>query len=515
MDGNGSSPAPLPADEKARLVAANAAARERDLWEMRLVFESTPRVVDLQLSNICNMSCTMCYDGVNPPAKRMPDGAVRRLAERVMPGASVLVPFSGSEPLIVTWDITRELAERYRVQLDLITNAQFLDEEKFRELEPHVSTLTFSIDSHLRDVYERIRLRSKPDKVFANLPVAARLCREHGIEAQANIVFLVENAPFLDETVAYLADAGMTTVRILQYEQLPDLPPERRYSDASLHFSADWQARMRERLAEIAREKRVLVVWDVDGNRVYDHRADLPARRDDKPQPVLERLVRFYPGYCWQSLDRVKVGVDGSLYPCCKGDGDELKLGNVFEQDFEAVWNGPEAQDLRRGMLTGDLPRMCRGCSVHTGWIQKELPHLPFVDWVHDEALAGLPRNPDGHVLEVHEPAHMLRSEAPPRFRWSAPAGKVDRFVLALAVGGEWHPENRVWEIPGDVTELELPAEEWASLRANTGWWWCLWAIDDAAPGRNLRAPRARCLVRHQPIPRVAGSKLYALDGER
>ena len=71
------------------------------------------------------------------------------------------------------------------------------------------------------------------------------------------------------------------------------------------------------------------------------------------------------------------------------------------------------------------------------------------------------------------------------------PEGKVDRYVLALGVGGEYHPDNRTWTTPGAAEEFRLPASDWSALRANLGWWWSLWAVDDEA-GAAARSP-ARC----------------------
>ena len=100
-------------EEKLRLEAQNRALLTEDFATGRLVFQSRPRVVELQLSNYCNMSCTMCYDGVNPPIKKLPEPLVERLAAELFPTASVFVPFATSEPLILTWDLTRRLAEQY------------------------------------------------------------------------------------------------------------------------------------------------------------------------------------------------------------------------------------------------------------------------------------------------------------------------------------------------------------------------------------------------------------------
>ncbi|MDO8349245.1 MAG: radical SAM protein [Planctomycetota bacterium] len=503
----------IPRASKDELTRGNRARLDQDLVTQRLVWQSMPRVVDLQLSNFCNMSCTMCYDGANPPLEKLDTALVERFAAEVLPTASVVVPFAGSEPLILTWDLTKQLAERYGVELELITNAQFLDEAKFFELEPHVSTLTFSIDSHMLDVYERIRLRSKPKKVFENLPRAARLCREHGIEPQANVVFMVENAPYMDETVAFLADQGCTTVRMLAYHHPRGASADRAFSDAVRHMTPEWLAWMLGKVKKVAAEKRIHVIFEGLTRENSDHRPkDLGLRPDGKGKyATWDELPYYFPGYCVLSVDRIKVSSNGDVHPCCVAGGDDLRLGNLQNATFQEIWNGPTSQDLRRAMLTHDLPGLCRNCNFHTAWIPPELEQMPFVDWYHDVHCGGtIPRVPKERcTLVVDGPAHMARSEASPMFQWQAPAEPVDEYHLVFGIAGTWHKDNKVFTIPGDAIGFRIPDAEWMAMPQNLGLWWCLWAVrknDLAASGR---AATVRCLVRHQTIPRVPGSTLY------
>ena len=500
--------------QKAELARSNRARLDQDLTTQRLLWQSMPRVVDMQLSNFCNMSCTMCYDGNNPPLEKLDTALVERFAAEVLPTASVVVPFAGSEPLILTWDLTKQLAERYGVELELITNAQFLDEAKFFELEPHVSTLTISIDSHMLDVYERIRLRSKPQKVFENLPRAARLCREHGIEPQANVVFMVENAPYMDETVAFLADQGCTTVRMLAYHHPRGASAEREFSDAVKHMTPEWMAWMLGKVKKVAEQKRIHVIFEGLTRENSDHRPpDLGLRPDGKAKHATwDELPYIYPGYCVLSVDRIKVSSNGDVHPCCVADGDELRLGNLHQASFQEIWNGPNSQDLRRAMLTHDLPKLCKNCNFHTAWIPPELAHMPFVDWYHDVHCGGtvarVPR--DRCTLAIDGPAHMARSEAAPTFAWQAPQEAVDEYHLVFGVAGTWHKDNKVFTVPGNATEFRMSEADWQAMAPNLGLWWCVWAVrkDDLAASQ--RSPTVRCVVRHQPIPRVPGSTLYA-----
>ena len=89
---------------------------------------------------------------------------LEKCATQIAPSLSVITPHNGSEPLVVTWDETRAFARDYSVQLALTTNAQFLDETKFDELKDLVETIIMSIDSHIPEVYEKIRPGGKADR---------------------------------------------------------------------------------------------------------------------------------------------------------------------------------------------------------------------------------------------------------------------------------------------------------------------------------------------------------------
>ena len=55
------------------------------------------------------------------------------------------------------------------------------------------------------------------------------------------------------------------------------------------------------------------------------------------------------------------VTVEGDVTPCCNYyDSREIKLGNVFEESIEDIWNGEAYQALRRTLAQGELPDICR-----------------------------------------------------------------------------------------------------------------------------------------------------------
>jgi radical SAM protein with 4Fe4S-binding SPASM domain len=446
----------------------------------------------------------MCYDGVNPPTKKLPEPIVEALAAELFPTASTFVPFATSEPLILTWDLTRRLAEQYGVELEITTNVQFLDEAKLLELEPIVGSIQFSIDSHIREVYDSIRLRARSDKVFRNLPIAARYLRDRGVDLSANVVFMTVNAPHIHDTVAFLADAGVPWIHI---QKLFYNKPEARLDDPVLQFSREWIDAMKARVRKVAEEKKIKVAFDFDGYEVVDR---LPKDTFYRPRKskseILEELRRIYPGYCPQSVLRLKVDNEGNAYPCCVGVGEKLKLGNVVEQTFDEIWNGPTNQDLRRGMLTGDVPDLCQACNFRIGPIMAECNSLPFCT-KHHPALEALP---DQWTLEVLGPAHLTRAESMPIIRWKRPDVPFDHYELVFSLGG-WEPDA-LFYISKEKTSFEGSDVLWNQMMPNAAYWWTIWAVPNADRSKAVRAKTVRAIIHHKPIPRVAGSTLVYAD---
>ena len=85
--------------------------------------------------------------------------------------------------------------------------------------------------------------------------------------------------------------------------------------------------------------------------------------------------------------------------------------------------------------------------------------------------------------------------------------------MLVLGFGGTHHPENQVFEVPGDATSFQIPEERWQALLPHVAWWWYVLALPrDPAKDQPQRSEKLRCVVRRLDIPRVEGSTLYQHD---
>lgn len=69
-------------------------------------------------------------------------------------------------------------------------------------------------------------------------------------------------------------------------------------------------------------------------------------------------------GFCLGLRDQAAILVDGTVVPCCLDSEGAIKLGNIFEDEFEYILNGERAKNLydafsRRKAVEG----LCMNCS--------------------------------------------------------------------------------------------------------------------------------------------------------
>jgi radical SAM protein with 4Fe4S-binding SPASM domain len=65
------------------------------------------------------------------------------------------------------------------------------------------------------------------------------------------------------------------------------------------------------------------------------------------------------PSTCLKPWSSVFIEPDGEVRPCCYLSP---VLGDIYSEDFRAIWNGEKAQALRMRMVDGNPPHLCREC---------------------------------------------------------------------------------------------------------------------------------------------------------
>ena len=78
-------------------------------------------------------------------------------------------------------------------------------------------------------------------------------------------------------------------------------------------------------------------------------------------------------GFCLGLRDQVAILVDGTVVPCCLDSGGIIKLGNIFEEDFQHILSGERAKILYEGFSgRRAIEELCMRCGYRTRFSKKD-----------------------------------------------------------------------------------------------------------------------------------------------
>ena len=331
-----------------------------DLYEGRLVWESVPLRLNVELHERCNEACAFCDLPHGGPLE-LDLAVLERLLDEIGHGLLEVMPLLGSEP---TLGPLRELAALLRprnVFLHLITNGVLLTPHLLDDLADVTSRVQFSVPSHRPEAYRQLMPHSDRERVLANLDHAVAVSRRTGTQVAVSVVPTVHNVLDLDEWVHFFADRGVERVVVSKLFE-----GTRRYGELAAEILLD-AAEVRdayERTLAAAIERGCFVETCADA---LVGRPELPVARAGRFDILLETgsLADLYrPGFCMATATTAFVQPDGTVQPCVR---DRIELGVLQAETprFDAVWNGLPMQRHRHSLLVGPARTRCAACSAY------------------------------------------------------------------------------------------------------------------------------------------------------
>ncbi len=292
----------------------------------------SPEFIQVEVSNICNLSCIMCpLDALKAPKKKLSLADFERIIEQ-FPFLNLIGLYGIGEPL--NNPHLKEMIQRCKsekIETELVTNATLLNEERGRSLlESGLGRLYLSVDSVRPEKYAAIRKGAEFEKVRANMENFIR----HKRATQAT-------APKI----------GVATV--VMRENIRELPEIIRFAE---QMGAD--SLLIKGLNTAYTEKFL------EAEENSDETAKLIALCNEVNQQGKLR-VTFYQNNqkaCSWPWTRAFITANGEVTPCCNcPDPDQISFGNLFQQSFQDIWNNSKYRAFRAAFSKG-IPPVCRSC---------------------------------------------------------------------------------------------------------------------------------------------------------
>jgi MoaA/NifB/PqqE/SkfB family radical SAM enzyme/pimeloyl-ACP methyl ester carboxylesterase len=307
-----------------------------------------PLFVNIEVTTRCNLRCAFCARSSSSCSGRdMSRDTFRRILDLLPHGYRVTLVGLGESllhPEIA--DLVADAAQRGR-RVALVTNAMGLTEETGAKLvAAGLDAITFSLDAVSQGVADLVREGSDIERILTNIRnfIARAEAAPRGISRAVFTAVSTDTLPHLEELVRTVATLGVDALMLSDLNFADNAP-------RSLWGSGRESASSELRHAVRTAFGLGLPVLSVHGLEELG----LPQRYHRHllapPSALMQRSPRRE--HCFSPWQTLAVSVDGTVTVCdCQP---EVKAGNLLEDPFTSIWQGPIFREQRRRM-PGDLP---------------------------------------------------------------------------------------------------------------------------------------------------------------
>lgn len=290
-----------------------------------------PTMVQVNITNRCNMVCPMCpREVLDLPANDLPVEKALRVIDR-LEGVQKIALVGLGEPLLhPDLDTMIRYAESRGIQTQITTNGLLLaDEDRVRNL---IKTGLHGLAFSLECLDGTSSSGHQNQKIKETVEGCLRIRNEEGRKKPhitVQIALLHEVLDAMDEILKWAHDAGVDHINITRVNALLD-PGLRR---PSLHEEKSFFKKLRA-----LRNKYPLRI-DCFQDQIFP---GLLGSLYSKILP-LARLEEW----CIKWSYYMYIDVNGDVFPCSGLFPKEQSLGNIFQHKISDLWNGPDFRALR------------------------------------------------------------------------------------------------------------------------------------------------------------------------
>jgi len=340
--------------------------RERKAETEQVV--SSPLRLYMELAWLCNIRCPSCFQAYVPSNLRkeaihfMSPHVFREAAEKLFPGAA-MVWYSGNGETLLHPNIDTILrtALEFKFVPALLTNGTLFTEHNMRLLVEGGFFLSISVDSPYEKDFERLRAGARFSKLVAALEHLQSLqgeIKSKRFHVRIQCVAQQSNLDQLVDLVKWAASYGALEVQFLPIHNFGNHADY--IEQARLHHTPDHANR---KVLEAMRTGTRLGVRvrgfppmnpDPSLSREYQAAADENIYKTRRLDSIYDLALNMpeHPannpdGKCLLAWSECFVCADGKIAPCCM-DLTQTTVGNLYDDDFWSIWNGPRMTAWRQ-----------------------------------------------------------------------------------------------------------------------------------------------------------------------
>lgn len=326
--------------------------------------DSFPWHVQIGADNRCNLRCAFCLaDAYRRQGKiHLQDRKIKQNPLKIFQALVPIMPYwkmlsltgPGESLLNPKIDqVIRLVRGSSGSDIVLTTNGVLINQRLTNIfLDCGLTELSISLDSLDPETYSQLRVNGKLEKVLRGIKYINDEKKRRGSDLpHLNITptFFRRNIHELPFFVDFTAANG-----IHQLQASPGQVYREDWLGESLLGVPELTRKIARQAEKKARELDVKLINNL--RMVYINRGNPLLRlfrRDEQENFPAD------PSACVKPWSSLYVEPDGEVRPCCY---QSPVLGNLYEKNFEEIWNGPRARELRQSMIDRTPPEPCVQC---------------------------------------------------------------------------------------------------------------------------------------------------------
>ncbi len=336
---------------------------EKPEEQLSSIAQNEPVCLYLETTNRCNLLCTTCprtYEQLEPEAD-MPWELFTSLIDQYPKIARVVLHGIG-EPMLVK-DLAQRVAylKARNIYVLFNTNGTLLTRANGRALiDAGLDELRVSLDAADPKVFQMVRGKDFFSKIVANVKNFTATQRELKAPKPRVSLWLTglrETVDQLPDFVRLAHSIGVTEVYLQRLVFFEDPMNENSLARAESALFEHTTEREESFIGEAeAIAKELGVMFSASG--AVDPGESIKMQRTDNPWSL-----------CRRPWSLMYITANGRVLPCCiapfsmKGYG-SFTLGDATQSTLREIWNGPDYQRFRAGLLTSAPPPACANCGL-------------------------------------------------------------------------------------------------------------------------------------------------------
>jgi MoaA/NifB/PqqE/SkfB family radical SAM enzyme len=349
----------------------NKMFNEIEVSEKKTVLESKPIGLGITLTTKCNLRCSIC--GVWKERWDIPKKTVGEIIN-LMPYLERVIWQGGEVFLSEYFETLFKKACSYpNLKQGIVTNGLLINDSWARKLSRNNVSLTYSIDSVIKEDYEAILVGAK----FEDLIRSINLVNKYRVEYDChkdffnkmttvlNVVTMKSNYRQLESIIDFAADFEFDEMQLVPILGIP--------GQENIFVNQDQEAgeRLPEILNNISKKSQeygiILHNWlPAIENKSGEHKAD--AADSGGKQHLSKNSGN--DAICYLPWQQMFMTPEHRLRPGCYC---LLDLGDINKYSLEEIWNGPEMQAYRKGILNAQYDNLCHNACTSGVMSEMEL----------------------------------------------------------------------------------------------------------------------------------------------